>query len=984
VIDLDYLLPPLVAAGLGIALLVIVLLRGRQQGVVFRIFSLLLVSVIGWALIIFAMRASPDVEHALRWDRAVVPVGFAVSLFYYHFSLAVTGVKQQRVLLRAGYLLLLVVVALSPSSLFIQRMEVQYYGYAPIIGLSLIFAFAFNYFLSIMALYNLIKGYRNVRIPEEKNRLLYITIGMAITLIAGVFEIFPIIYPTAIFGSIVFCVLASVAILKYHLLDIHIIIRKGTVYILLSATIAIPYVGIIFLFTHVFKTQVIPSWVYLVVIIILAMALQPLWSRVQRLVDRWFYRERYDYLKALEQYSQETQSVENLAELGSTIVELVRGALRASSACLLLPSEGKHGLVVASCSGLESPPSGVVVSGRGPLLKWLELHGDTLTSDQLDIIPQLQSLSHIEKDNLEQMGANLCVPIKSRQGHLSGILVLGQKLSQQSYSGEDKQLLAVVTNQLVVALENARLYDKSQQEVAERKQAEEALKESERHYRLLAENAKDAIWTVDMNMRPTYMSPSITYLLGYTVEEAMANPMEAVYTPASFEIAMKILAEELAIENMEQKDLSRSRTMELELNRKDGSIVSVEGNFSFLRGPDGRPVGILAISRDITERKQPEERDKQLQQERILTSRLASIGEMAAGIAHEINNPLTGVIGYADLLLKKNIPENIRKDANIIYDAAQRVAGITSRMLTFASKAKPERASLDVNDIIETTLAMRDYEMKTGNIKATTQLDPGLPTTVADSGQLQQVFLNIILNAEIEMVKAHNSGNLLIKTERINDTIWVSFKDDGPGIAKENVERIFEPFFTTREVGQGAGLGLSVCYGIVTQHGGKIHVESKLGKGATFIVELPIVTEAEQLELAESAPSEPKKVSGARILVVDDEPIILELLTEVLSKEGHEVETMDSGNDALERLRSEDYDVILLDIKLPGMSGIEIYKQLQKRATSLARRVVFITGDVMSRDTTVFLSGTSAPYIAKPFDTEQLKKKIDRILTEGT
>jgi CheY-like chemotaxis protein len=254
---------------------------------------------------------------------------------------------------------------------------------------------------------------------------------------------------------------------------------------------------------------------------------------------------------------------------------------------------------------------------------------------------------------------------------------------------------------------------------------------------------------------------------------------------------------------------------------------------------------------------------------------------------------------------------------------------------------------------------------------------------MADAAQLQQVFLNIILNAEIEMIAAHDKGTLLVRTEKINNTIRVSFKDDGPGIPKEDMERIFEPFFTTREVGQGAGLGLSVCYGIISQHGGKIYAESKLGKGATFIVELPVVVEAEQLIVVEPAAEEPRRMPKARILVVDDEPVVQEFLTEVLSEEGHEVETIDNGNDALERLMSEDYDVILLDIKLPGMNGIEIYKQLQKRAKSLARRVVFITGDTMSRDTMSFLSRTSAPHITKPFGTEQPKKNIDRILTGG-
>jgi CheY-like chemotaxis protein len=253
---------------------------------------------------------------------------------------------------------------------------------------------------------------------------------------------------------------------------------------------------------------------------------------------------------------------------------------------------------------------------------------------------------------------------------------------------------------------------------------------------------------------------------------------------------------------------------------------------------------------------------------------------------------------------------------------------------------------------------------------------------MADAGQLQQVFLNIILNAETEMITAHGGGNLLVKTERMDDAIRVSIKDDGPGIARKNLEKIFDPFFTTRDVGEGAGLGLSVCHGLVTGHRGKIYAESKLGKGATFIVELPIVTKAKQLELAEPAAAESKRISGARILVVDDDTIVQKFLTEILTEEGHEVEIIENGDEALERLGIEDYDVILLDVKLPGISGIEIYKHLQKRAKSLARRVVFITGDVMGKETMSFLSRTRALYITKPFDAEKLIKDVDRILVE--
>ena len=213
------------------------------------------------------------------------------------------------------------------------------------------------------------------------------------------------------------------------------------------------------------------------------------------------------------------------------------------------------------------------------------------------------------------------------------------------------------------------------------------------------------------------------------------------------------------------------------------------------------------------------------------------------GIAHEINNPLASVIGFAEMLMQEDIPENAREAVKTISDNAQRIAGIVKNLLIFAQQQKLERTYVNVNNIIQATLAMRAYPMETSNIKVTTQLDPTLPSTMADADQLQQVFLNIIINAETGMKSAHGKGNLLIKTETIENTIQVSFTDDGPGIAEVNLMHLFDPFFSTREIGQGTGLGLSVCYGIIAAHNGQIYVRSQLGKGAVFIIELPIIAE---------------------------------------------------------------------------------------------------------------------------------------------
>jgi len=318
------------------------------------------------------------------------------------------------------------------------------------------------------------------------------------------------------------------------------------------------------------------------------------------------------------------------------------------------------------------------------------------------------------------------------------------------------------------------------------------------------------------------------------------------------------------------------------------------------------------------------------------------------------------------------LPEDLREEVGIICDGSKRVADIVKRLLTFARQHKPERTCTDINQIIESTLTLRRYVLETGNIEVSTSLDAGLPCTMADTGQLQQVFMNIIVNAESEMKKAHGRGKLTIKTEQIGNKIRLSFKDDGPGIARENLEKVFNPFFTTREVGEGTGLGLSLSYGIIAEHKGALYVKSRLGKGATFFIELPIIAEESQLGLAEPA-GEIKGVLGARILVVDDEPTILAFLKKVLGGEGYDVETVSSGEEVLEMIKNKRYSLILCDIKLPGLSGVEIYDEIGKVVPSLQKRVMFITGDVTSADTGEFLKRTKAPYVTKPFDIAKLK-----------
>ena len=383
------------------------------------------------------------------------------------------------------------------------------------------------------------------------------------------------------------------------------------------------------------------------------------------------------------------------------------------------------------------------------------------------------------------------------------------------------------------------------------------------------------------------------------------------------------------------------------------------------------------VMRDTTREVKARENEKALQQELNLTSRLASIGEVAAGIAHEINNPLTGVIGFAQMLAGMEMPEQMREAVDVINDGARRTAGIVQKLLTFARRNKTTKEYVDINAVLKSTVDIRAYEMKTNSVEVVSRLDPDLPKTMANTGQLQQVFLNIVINAEQAIGMAHVPGKLLIKTEIANSKIRVSITDNGVGITKENLNKLFDPFFTTKGDNGGTGLGLSISYGIIKEHKGKIKVKSIPGKGATFIIELPIVSQAIEPEKVPNEASVRRSGetsnTGKRIFVIDDEPNICRVLYRLLSSNGYDVETVSNAQQAIDKLKDANlYDLILLDLKMPGINGIDFYEAMEKIDPLLPNKVICITGDIISTQNKEFLEKAKLPCVTKPFSIDEL------------
>jgi two-component system, NtrC family, sensor kinase len=382
---------------------------------------------------------------------------------------------------------------------------------------------------------------------------------------------------------------------------------------------------------------------------------------------------------------------------------------------------------------------------------------------------------------------------------------------------------------------------------------------------------------------------------------------------------------------------------------------------------------------------------RQTQSQLIQLAKLSAIGQLIAGVAHELNNPLTAVMGYTQLVqTTPGLDGTVQQDIQKIYDQADRAAKIVQNLLAFAREYRAERQAVDVNDVLRRTLDLRIYQLRVENIIVETDFWSDTLITWADGNQLQQVFLNLINNAQDAMVAYRGGGHMRLVTGREGDRIRVDVIDDGPGLAPEVREHLFDPFFTTKEAGRGTGLGLSICSGIVSEHGGEIQVHSERHKGTTMTVFLPTAPQERLRSLAVTddempSPSPSSQPSRYRTLIVEDERDVAHLLQRLLLDQGYEVVLAANGEEALRELDadSRSFDLIISDIKMPGLGGCELYTHLEHVAPELRQRMLFITGDTLSPTTSAFLQYSGLPHLDKPFTLVELTRAMEELLNDG-
>jgi two-component system NtrC family sensor kinase len=488
---------------------------------------------------------------------------------------------------------------------------------------------------------------------------------------------------------------------------------------------------------------------------------------------------------------------------------------------------------------------------------------------------------------------------------------------------------------------------------------------AERSLRLVMESVPDAIVVLDQDGRVLDSNSSGRALV--TV------PGDSGTGRSGFEW-LDATAARLARDNLAAAFAGDVKRFEVPFQRSDGT----EGTSQVLYAPvrEGTRIPkVLALARDITEQRRAQ---TQLHQ----AEKLAAMGQLVSGVAHEINNPAAIISGFAQTLLLDQLTPEQRETMQMMYDEATRIGRITSNLLAFARAGSKERTLVDLNDIVRRTYALRSYHLTTLNITVNLELDDDDPKLWANGSEMQQMLLNLLINAEQALTGVTARRAITIRTATIDDRVRMQVADTGPGVPPDIHGKIFDPFFTTKPEGAGSGLGLSICYGIVQDHSGRIWVDSEPGKGAVFTAEL--LRDARTRQRLSPAPVPAPPVVAApdsplSILLIDDEEGLRRAVVTFLKRRGMQAVAVGDGADALKALRHERFDVIVSDIRMPGMSGREFLERLRIEHPAMVNRLVFSTGDTFASDTSSLLRDAGVPSLVKPYDFAKLETLLREV-----
>lgn len=501
-------------------------------------------------------------------------------------------------------------------------------------------------------------------------------------------------------------------------------------------------------------------------------------------------------------------------------------------------------------------------------------------------------------------------------------------------------------------------------DITERRAMEKQLHQQQEFARRLIDSFPDLIFVVDPERRYTFVSPKFKEVLGYEASEIIGHTF-GERTHLDDRPAMVALFDDLIAGKQ------NFGSIEVRVRHTQGEWRSLKCNFSPLFNEEGKIEGVVVSGRDVTE-------VKRLESQLIQAEKLAAMGQMLAGVAHELNNPLTAILGASELLRdRQGVDDNTKRQLEMTHRQARRAARIVQNLLEFSRPASPQKKPLDLNVVIDRTLQLHDHSLRRNNVEVEFHAVPGFPLIVGDANQLIQIFLNLISNAEHAIREVRQSGRIQIRLAHSGNRATATVQDDGVGIKPDALPKLFDPFFTTKRPGGGTGLGLSICMSIVREHGGNIEATSLPAGGAAFTVTLPVA----EFEAGNTPIPEYDSTAGERvlpnlaafgkhsILVLDDEESIRMLLSEGLATYGLKVDCAATAEQALSLILATKYDAILCDLKLsgsgPNADGYGVAQRLKVAAAGYKPEIIFMSGDLMGGE------GASLPpnsrHLQKPF-----------------